>query len=87
MVLQVGLAKVLSRENVQMSMESTFDWAAPEVMLSSVPGPQEWPVRFQSVAPGSTASTGILGVQVLAGLECSEKADIWSLVTTLLITC
>ena len=38
-VLQVGLAKVLSRENMQMSMESTFDWAAPEVMLASVPGP------------------------------------------------
>ena len=38
MVLQVGLAKVLSRENMQMSMESTFDWAAPEVTLFSVPG-------------------------------------------------
>ena len=29
--LQVGLAKILSREQTQVSMQSTFDWAAPEV--------------------------------------------------------
>lgn len=45
-VQDVGLAKILTRDNTHVSMEGTFDWAAPEV---------------------------------LAGQECSEKADIWSL--------
>lgn len=31
LLVQVGLAKILSRENTQVSMQSTFDWAAPEV--------------------------------------------------------
>ncbi|CAL8471975.1 g11517 [Coccomyxa elongata] len=45
-VADVGLAKILTRDNTHVSMEGTFDWAAPEV---------------------------------LAGQECSEKADIWSM--------
>ncbi|KAK9905638.1 hypothetical protein WJX75_003659 [Coccomyxa subellipsoidea] len=45
-VADVGLAKILTRDNTHVSMEGTFDWAAPEV---------------------------------LAGQECSEKADLWSM--------
>ncbi|KAK9836929.1 hypothetical protein WJX81_000389 [Elliptochloris bilobata] len=45
-IADVGLAKILTRDNTCVSTEGTFDWAAPEV---------------------------------LSGLECSEKADIWSL--------
>ena len=30
-VADVGLAKILTRDNTHVSMEGTFDWAAPEV--------------------------------------------------------
>jgi serine/threonine protein kinase len=32
-VADVGLAKILTRDNTHVSMEGTFDWAAPEVTL------------------------------------------------------
>ena len=32
-VADVGLAKILTRDNTHVSMEGTFDWAAPEVRL------------------------------------------------------
>lgn len=35
-VADVGLAKILTRDNTHVSMEGTFDWAAPEVP-SAVP--------------------------------------------------
>ena len=34
-VADVGLAKILTRDNTHVSMEGTFDWAAPEVGLLS----------------------------------------------------
>ncbi len=34
-VADVGLAKILTRDNTHVSMEGTFDWAAPEVDLPS----------------------------------------------------
>ena len=34
-VADVGLAKILTRDNTHVSMEGTFDWAAPEVRLLS----------------------------------------------------
>ena len=30
-IADVGLAKILTRDNTHVSMEGTFDWAAPEV--------------------------------------------------------
>lgn len=33
-IADVGLAKILTRDNTHVSMEGTFDWAAPEVSLS-----------------------------------------------------
>lgn len=33
-VADVGLAKILTRDNTHVSMEGTFDWAAPEVPLT-----------------------------------------------------
>ena len=36
LILQVGLAKILSREITQVSMQSTFDWAAPEVNFANL---------------------------------------------------
>lgn len=36
-VADVGLAKILTRDNTHVSMEGTFDWAAPEVSLSPHP--------------------------------------------------
>ena len=30
-VADVGLAKILTREHTQVSMDGTFDWSAPEV--------------------------------------------------------
>ena len=34
-VADVGLAKILTRDNTHVSMEGTFDWAAPEVTTLS----------------------------------------------------
>ena len=34
-VADVGLAKILTRDNTHVSMEGTFDWAAPEVIALS----------------------------------------------------
>ena len=36
-VADVGLAKILTRDNTHVSMEGTFDWAAPEVRLRAPP--------------------------------------------------
>lgn len=36
-VADVGLAKILTRDNTHVSMEGTFDWAAPEVSPSPHP--------------------------------------------------
>lgn len=36
-VADVGLAKILTRDNTHVSMEGTFDWAAPEVSMPSMP--------------------------------------------------
>ena len=36
-VADVGLAKILTRDNTHVSMEGTFDWAAPEVRARSSP--------------------------------------------------
>lgn len=35
-IADVGLAKMLSREHTQVSKETTFDWAAPEVGCSAI---------------------------------------------------
>jgi serine/threonine protein kinase len=42
-IADVGLAKILTRDNTHVSMEGTFDWAAPEVTL--------WPAACTTSPP------------------------------------
>lgn len=99
MAAQVGLAKILSREITQVSMQSTFDWAAPEVICKCRVGfhfvhhprifSRIWQLKifkseelrfWDAVKLTLTTNSHVKYLQVLAGQECNEKADIWSVV-------
>ena len=53
-IADVGLAKILTRDNTHVSMEGTFDWAAPEVRARSLPLP---PCAVRGAPPARSCRT------------------------------